>query len=249
MDAHVALLGTAAAIGFFHTLFGPDHYIPFVAMARVGRWSLRKTLLVTMLCGLGHVGSSVLLGSLGVAGGVILLRMEHLENARGELAGWLLLGFGVTYFVWGVLQAIRNAPHTHVHAHEDGTVHEHVHRHQGGHLHVHAEHAVPAATVADDKAKPQPVLLTPWILFTIFVFGPCEPLIPMLMYPAAQANTGLVVLVALVFGLVTLVTMTGSVLFLLWGVSWFSSHTLHRYGHAVAGLTITLCGLAVKFGL
>ena len=248
MDAYVALLGTAAAIGFFHTLFGPDHYVPFVAMARVGRWSLRKTLLVTLLCGLGHVGSSVLLGSLGVAGGVILLRLENLESARGELAGWLLLGFGITYFVWGVLQAIRNAPHTHVHAHEDGTVHEHVHRHQGGHLHVHAKNSVSHATAdgPGSHAAPRPDSVTPWILFTIFVFGPCEPLIPMLMYPAAQADSGLV---ALVFGLVTLATMTGSVLFLLWGVSWFSSHSLHRYGHAVAGLSITACGLAVKFGL
>jgi len=31
------LTGTAASIGFLHTVFGPDHYVPFVVMARANR--------------------------------------------------------------------------------------------------------------------------------------------------------------------------------------------------------------------
>ena len=53
---------TAAGLGVLHTVTGPDHYIPFIAMSRVGRWSVAKTLMVTLLCGLGHVAGSVLLG-------------------------------------------------------------------------------------------------------------------------------------------------------------------------------------------
>ena len=37
------------------------------------------------------------------------------------------------------------------------------------------------------------------ILFTIFVFGPCEPLIPILMYPAAKSSVAGMLLVAGVF--------------------------------------------------
>ncbi|HEX7375587.1 MAG TPA: hypothetical protein VF278_00670, partial [Pirellulales bacterium] len=60
MNADLGALSLAAlSIGFLHTLFGPDHYIPFVAMSRVGGWSRSKTLLITLLCGLAHVGSSV----------------------------------------------------------------------------------------------------------------------------------------------------------------------------------------------
>lgn len=262
MDAHVALLGTAAAIGCLHTLLGPDHYLPFVAMARVGRWSVRKTLLITLLCGLGHVSSSVLLGAVGVAGGVLLWRIEALEAARGDLAGWLLLSFGIIYLAWGVMQALRNAPHTHLHAHADGTVHEHFHQHQGGHLHAHASESaareLPATAAADGTPDARPPRtsdpvpaprLTPWVLFTVFLFGPCEPLIPMLMYPAAEAHAGLVVLVALVFGATTLATMSLMVGLMLWGVSWFPGHAWHRYSHALAGLTIAACGLAVTLGL
>lgn len=242
MDAQIALLTTAAGIGLFHTLFGPDHYVPFVAMSRAGQWSVRKTFLVTVLCGIGHVASSVVLGLIGVAGGVLLFRLENLEAVRGELAGWMLLGFGIMYLVWGLMQAVRNAPHAHYHAHEDGTVHEHVHQHQGEHLHAHQG--------AGGEGKPRPAAaMTPWVLFTIFLFGPCEPLIPMLMYPAAESHYGLVFAVALVFGLTTIATMTAAVALLLWGASWFQGHAWHRYGHAVAGAAITACGAAIKIGL
>ena len=312
---HAALLGTAAVIGFLHTLLGPDHYLPFVAMARIGRWSTRKTLAVTVLCGLAHVASSVLLGAVGIAGGVVLLRLEDLESHRAELAGWLLLGFGMAYLVWGLLHAFRRLPHAHLHAHVDGTVHQHEHAHQGEHLHAHAHGLAPdreaargwergvkrvpdrgserlsdagaelraefgaelgaepsaqrisepasalvsatasnASNAAGAPNAPSPSGengggLTPWVLFTIFLFGPCEPLIPMLMYPASQANAGLVVLVASVFALVTVGTMTVAVLSMLHGISRVSLGPWQRFGHALAGLAVTGCGLAVKFGL
>ena len=55
------LLVSAASIGFFHTIMGPDHYFPFIVMSRSGQWSSTKTIWVTILCGFGHVLSSVLL--------------------------------------------------------------------------------------------------------------------------------------------------------------------------------------------
>ena len=69
------LVLTAASIGFIHTLLGPDHYVPFVAMGAARRWTTRKTLLVTSLCGLGHVAGSVAIGMIGIAIGVSLSRI------------------------------------------------------------------------------------------------------------------------------------------------------------------------------
>ena len=40
---------TAASMGFFHTLFGSDHYLPFIMMARTRRWSLPKTGWITII--------------------------------------------------------------------------------------------------------------------------------------------------------------------------------------------------------
>jgi hypothetical protein len=85
------LLLTAVSIGALHTLLGPDHYIPFVAMAKAGRWSVPKTAAVTAACGVGHVAGSILLGFIGVAFGVAVARLEWIESVRGNIAGWLLI--------------------------------------------------------------------------------------------------------------------------------------------------------------
>lgn len=255
-----ALSAAAVTIGFFHTLYGPDHYLPFVAMSRVGGWNLRKTMIVTLLCGVGHVASSVVLGLIGIAFGIVVLQLETLEGLRGDVAGWLLVAFGLTYFSWGVVQAIRNRPHTHLHVHFDGTVHAHQHVHQDAHLHVHdaaaeresSEAAVNPyeAPVGDSAtAAPRKASLTPWVLLTIFIFGPCEPLIPLLMYPAAKANALGVVCVTLLFGLTTLATMTGMVVLMCAGADAVRFERFHRYSHAFAGLVVTCCGVAIKLGL
>ncbi len=231
----IALAGTAAVIGLTHTLMGPDHYVPFVAMSRAGRWSPSKTLVITILCGIGHVGSSIVLGFIGIAIGAALHKLEWIEGFRGDIAGWLLLGFGLAYMAWGIRRAIRNRPHTHLHAHSDGTVHAHTHVHSNAHAHVHA-----------DAASPN---LTPWILFTIFVFGPCEPLIPLIMYPAAKHSVLGVVLVASIFGLITIATMTAVVMAMTAGLTKIATHNLERYSHAAAGFAIAACGVAVTMGL
>jgi nickel/cobalt transporter (NicO) family protein len=226
------LASTAAAVGAVHTLLGPDHYLPFVVLSRARRWSAAKTALVTLACGLGHILSSVALGLAGIALGIAVFRLEAIESARGQIAGWLLIAFGLAYFVWGLHRALRARGHDHTHPHEDGTTHSHEHRHLGDHAHIHA---APGQN------------LTPWVLFTIFVFGPCEPLIPLVMYPAAKHNIRLVVAVASVFGLATLVTMLAIVLASVRGLARIPTGKLERYSHALAGLAILLCGSAVTF--
>ena len=228
-----ALIITAASIGFFHTLLGPDHYLPFVMMSWARKWSGLKTTLITVLCGLGHIGSSVVLGLLGVSVGIAVNKLEFVEGFRGNLAGWLLIAFGLVYLVWGLRRAYRNRPHVHSHAHTSEAAHTHSHSHHQEHAHVH-----------NDTAKQS---IAPWALFVIFVFGPCEPLIPILMYPAAKNSFFGLVVVTSVFGVVTLGTMLGMVLISRAGVSFIPLKRLQRYTHAIAGATILLCGLAIRF--
>ena len=226
-----ALLLTAGWLGFFHTVVGPDHYLPFIVMSKANNWSRLKTMTVTFLCGIGHVASSVVIGLLGVAIGTGVTKLEIVEGIRGNIAAWLLIGFGLAYAVWGLHRAWRNKPHSHVHAHSDSTTHSHDHAHCQEHVHVHK-----------DKKKS----MTPWILFTIFVFGPCEPLIPVLMFPAAKNSFIGVLLVAGVFAVVTIATMMLVVLMASWGVSFVRLGKIERYSHAIAGGTICLSGLAIQ---
>ena len=89
--------------------------------------------------------------------------------------------------------------------------------------------------------------MTPWLLFTIFVFGPCEPLIPILMYPAAKSSIAGMILVTAVFAVVTIGTMFSIVMLSAWGVSFAPLGRLERFTHALAGAAICLSGLAIQF--
>ena len=227
------LLMTAASIAFFHTISGPDHYIPFIVMSKAGKWSITKTSLITILCGLGHVGSSVVIGTIGIALGWYITKIEIFESFRGNLAAWLFIIFGLIYFIYGIRSAIRKKKHTHWHYHKNGSVHTHEHNHESEHLHVHEE-----------KGKPN---YTPWILFTIFVFGPCEPFIPILMYPAAKNSITGLIIVTIVFSTITIATMLAMVLIPLFGINFLPMKKLEHYTHAIAGATILLCGLGIQF--
>lgn len=227
-----AILLTAASLGFIHTVLGPDHYIPFVALAKARAWSKARTAVITFLCGLGHVLSSVLIGLAGIWLGAAVGKLEWIEGIRGDVAGWLLVAFGLVYMVWGVKKALRGEKHSHAHSH-GGPEHAHAHGHEPEHAHPHG----PAAAV------------TPWALFIVFVFGPCEPLIPVLMYPALNTGLGLAAAAAALFSVVTIATMMSAVFLLLWGVKLFPAERLERYSHALAGFAVFACGAAIKAGL
>jgi ABC-type nickel/cobalt efflux system permease component RcnA len=229
------LMATAATVGIVHTLAGPDHYLPFVVIAKARKWSLARTSLITFLCGLGHVGSSIALGTVGIAFGVVISRIEGIESIRGNLAAYAFVLFGLVYMLWGIYRAVKNKPHKHVHYHAGGMAHDHNHVHENAHDHVHKKEKV--------------INLTPWVLIIIFVLGPCEVLIPMLMYPAAEHGTRGIFLVSAVFAVTTIATMLLVVMLLVTGFNKIPFGKLERYTHAIAGATVMLSGVAILLGL
>ncbi len=235
-----ALALTAAALGVIHTAMGPDHYIPFIALSKDGNWPLRRTLLVTFGCGVAHVSSSVLLGLLGVMVGSTLQSLTHIERLRGDAAGWLLLGLGLAYTAWGLRLALRREEHSHWHAHGDGTFHSH-------NLPEQPRHGHPDPAGGNPRSAPRNAYWT-WVIFLIFAFGPCEPLIPLLIYPAATLSYQTAFLVSCVFGAATLATMMTIVVAGYYGLAHISSNIWHRYSHAFCGLAIAACGGLVCFG-
>ncbi len=202
-------------------------------MSWARKWSRTKTIVITFLCGLGHIASSIVIGMIGVSMGLAVKKLELIESSRGNIAAWLLIAFGLAYLVWGLRRAYKNKPHMHSHIHTGESEHEHHHGHHDEHGHLH-----------NPKGGSS---ITPWALFAIFVFGPCEPLIPILMYPAAKIGFFGVLLVVLVFAAATIVTMVGAVLLAGSGVNFLPLAKVHRFAHAIAGATIFLCGLSIQF--
>jgi hypothetical protein len=101
-------------------------------------------------------------------------------------------------------------------------------------------HCCTEATPADDARS-----LTPWALFLVFVLGPCEPLIPLLMAPAAAGSLAGSAAVALAFGGATLLAMVATVTLGLTGARLLPLGPVERFTHALAGLAILVSGLGV----
>lgn len=223
------LLLTAVSVSFLHTLAGPDHYLPFVALAKARGWKAWKTVWWTLACGFGHVISSVLLGLGGAALGWSLAKLDWLESVRGGVAGWTFLAFGLVYTAWGFWRASANRRHKHFDVGNDGSVSVFEHR--------HGEAVAPAERHA----------VTPWVIFVIFLLGPCEPMIPLLYLPAAKESFSVMALLVAIYTVFTLATMVAMVLLGYYGLGFFKTNRLEKYVHALGGLTILLCGVGMVF--
>jgi len=215
------LAASAISVGFLHTVVGPDHYLPFVALAAARDWSRRKLLAVTLVCGTAHVASSLAIAL--VVGGLMGLGVTRVEETfgwQGSAVAWALVVLGLAYAAWGVLR-----PHRHRHLPD------------GSHL--------PGVETPARKGKD----VTVWALFLLFAFGPCEAMIPLVMLPSAQGSVSGIVLVLGLFGVATVATMTAVVWALHAGVGLIPRGRLTRAAHPLAGLVIALCGVGILVGL
>ena len=224
------LLTTAISLAFIHTLIGVDHYVPFIILSRANNWTVQKTLLIVLICGLGHVAASIILGFAGIALSAGVSLLVDIESVRGAIATYFLIAFGIVYTVYGIRKAVKNQAHRHINP--DGRVVKHAHSEDGlGHEH----HA------ADGKKSTNVF----WGLFILLVLGPCEPLIPLLMYPAATQNTFALISVTASFAVCTIATMLLATLLGIKGIRMLKVDKLERYAHALAGSAILACGIAV----
>ena len=230
MQAELEILMIAAVtVASLHTISGPDHYIPFIALSKSRGWSLARTIGWTLICGCGHVWSSVLLGLGGAAIGWSLSKVKWMENIRGGIAGWAMISFGLFYGVWGLFRAWRNSPHKHFDIYEDGSVYVYEHRH-------------------GEAVRPQDrYAVTPWVLFIVFILGPCEPMIPLLYFPAAKSSWSGMLLLILVYTFFTLAAMVFMVMAGYYGLAFMKLEKLDRYMHALGGLTLFICGAGMVF--
>lgn len=89
----------------------PTHWLPFVFVSRVQKWSLKKTLAVVASAGFGHMISTTFIGSL-----IALIGWEvHkvFEGVTGLIAAGILILLGMVY----ISLHFKEIGHTHYHGH------------------------------------------------------------------------------------------------------------------------------------
>lgn len=200
-----------------HTIMGPDHYLPFVAIAKSRGYSLKKTLFWTFVCGVGHIASALLIA-------LIFIYFSHwlskesfawIEDNRGDIAAYALIGLGAAYLLW----ALR---------------HRWQHRKRTEHSHLPAPGGKKSITV--------------WVLFIIFVLGPCEALLPILT-ASSVLGVSAVISSTIIFSVATIATMMLAVTLGILGINALRFNRLEAYAHEIAGGTIMACGVAIICGL
>ena len=96
-------MGAASLVAVIHSLV-PDHWVPYVVIARAHHWSRRRTI------AMATVGACAHLLSTAAAGLILGLFFEQFLKARGELieelTGILVILLGA-WFVWRGLAAAR----------------------------------------------------------------------------------------------------------------------------------------------
>ena len=114
------LVGAVAAVGVLHTMV-PDHWVPISLIARQRGWSKGETARASVLAGVGHVHSTLLIAlAVWLAGVVVAARFGQVVETVSSIA---LMAFGV----WIAVAAWREL------------------RGGGGHGHGHTHHVTPLA--------------------------------------------------------------------------------------------------------
>ncbi|MBR2140926.1 MAG: hypothetical protein IJ853_01045 [Rickettsiales bacterium] len=218
--ALLGLLTATISTASIHTITGPDHYLPFIAIAKSKNYSIKKTLIWTFVCGIGHICSALLLaiGFIYFSNLLSRTKFEWLENNRSVLASYLLFGLGVVYMIWALI---------HNYLHKKGIEHKH-------------HHILPQ----DEENKN----IFIWIMFIIFVLGPCEALLPILT-AASVMGPSVIFITTITFSIVTIVSMLLMVFIGLKSIDGLKMKFFEKYSHEIAAGTIMVCGLAIMFGL
>ena len=249
-DPLAVLLLTTISTAAFHTLI-PDHWLPFVLVARTEGWDTRRTALMTAGSALLHVLFSIGLGiaALGVGRGAS--NAVGFGESIGRLSSVLLIIFGAAYALWFLARGghqhsfgmhPHHAPGT---AHTSSTPHPHDLEDSAG---IGSSRAVAVAGVPnvrpDAVAATRRGTLSGLSLAGIVGMNPCVLVIPYICV-AGSMGTAPLLMVAGAFAVSTVVSMMGVTLIGLKGTARLESPFLMRYGEVVSGSLIALTGLVL----
>lgn len=235
-ESLAVLVAATVSTAVVHTLI-PDHWLPFVLVARSRKWETRVTLLLTAGSALLHVSVSVGLGLAARFVGHGAETAVGLGESIERWAGGILVVFGLAYAGW----FLRRGGHQHhfgMHPHHEPGV-----AHPPSNRHPH-DLAPSAAGAPGGNAPPRNGIRSGLALAAIVGFNPCVLVIPYI-YLAGAMGTLPLALVSAAFAISTIACMVVLAMLGLKGTARLESTFLVRYGEAVSGGLIAVTGLAI----
>ena len=234
MNAGALLIATVAVVGVLHTMV-PDHWAPIAAIARTRGWSRGKTTRAAALAGFGHVTSTLVLGA--VAWAIGMVAAQHYGHLFNRLAAVALIGFGgwIAIASW---REVRSAElgHAHLHRHADGTEHVHWHEHEKDNW-----HAVEGGAIAlmHDHAH---AVSGRTALLLILGSSPMIEGLPA-FFAASTYGANLLGIMAVVFALSTIATYVALSTLAHGGLERLQLGKFERYGEVLSGAFVACVGV------
>jgi putative Mn2+ efflux pump MntP len=111
----ITLIAGSFALSLLHAII-PNHWLPILAIAKKEKWSMGQTTRVTVIAGLSHAVSTVLIGLVLAFLGSTL--SSAIESFTSYIAPALLISLGVFY----IYQHSRHH-HFHMHGHPEENSH------------------------------------------------------------------------------------------------------------------------------
>ncbi len=112
------LVAAVATVGVLHTIV-PDHWVPITLLARQRGWSRKETAGVAFQAGVGHVGTTLVLGVIVWLAGVAVA--DSFGRVIDTVASLALVTFGA----WIAISSLHEMRRGHRHCHGGGHTHGH----------------------------------------------------------------------------------------------------------------------------
>lgn len=223
MTPLLAVLIAAAGVGFAHAVL-PDHWVPLAVVARTQRYSLRRTLRISLAAAITHVVLSLTLGAILI---LIGLRFRAtIERHESLVVGGLLALTGAAFLATELAGRRRGRGHGHGHGHEHGSTHGH------------------ASVATRSQTRQLAAMIVPFGAAA----SPDLTILPVFLAASAIGITAAVVSV-IAFTLVTVITIVGLTLTITIAGYQFHGAWVDKYANLVTALALLAIGTLVITGV
>lgn len=101
---------SAGIVGFLHSL-SPSHWLPVILLSKTHHWSLKKSLIASLVASSGHIFLSIVLGIAGIGAGAHFLSPH--EEVIEKFSSIALVIFGLFYASYAYFSHRSCIGHTH----------------------------------------------------------------------------------------------------------------------------------------
>ncbi len=230
----------SSLLSLFHALI-PHHWLPLALAGKSEKWSVKETVRITLLIGLMHTSSTIIIGIvIGIAGYKMTNMFQSFENF---LAPAVLICLGIFFVVKNFISINRHEHDEQNNHHHDSYNNEDKHHHHDEHHHDHTtHHHMSEEEIKILSKKSNRAVIS--AIGTMMVFSPCIEIEAFYFTMGRYGWTG-IALLSLIYFLITIAVMLSCVLLAKKGLDFINKklHFFEHYSKAITGSVLIILGL------